>query len=33
MTEFFRNFEEKEYGPIVAMIVTTVIITCLEIFT
>jgi hypothetical protein len=33
MTEFFRNFEEKEYGPIVAIVVTSVAIACLELLT
>jgi hypothetical protein len=33
MTEFIRTFNEREYGPIIAMIITTVAIACLEIFT
>jgi hypothetical protein len=33
MTDFFRNFEEKEYGPILAIVVTSVAIACLEFLT
>ena len=31
MDEFFRTFEEREYGPIFAIVLTSVAIACLEI--
>ena len=33
MSEFFKNFEEREYGPILAIVLTTIAIACLEILT
>ena len=33
MYEFFKTFEEREYGPMLAIVLTSIAIACLEILT